>query len=151
MKALVFCVLLAAAAFPAGEPAGFKLWKASQLQAMQKQLASKMNASKVATESLGAYGNHTFMLAHRQGNGEAELHERQNDIFVIESGAANLVVGGIVVNPKTTAPGEIRGPSIKGGENKPLLAGDIVHIPAGVPHQMLVPSQVTYFVVKIAK
>ncbi|MCL5742487.1 MAG: hypothetical protein M1541_00975, partial [Acidobacteria bacterium] len=142
MRSIALVILLAVAAFPAGEPAGFKLWKASQLQAMQKQLASRMDAGKVASESLGSYGNHLFMLAHRQGNGEAELHEKQDDIFVIESGAGTLVVGGTVVSPKTTAPGEIRGPSIKGGENKPLVAGDIVHIPAGVPHQMLVPAQV---------
>lgn len=151
MRTIALVILLAVAAFPAGDPAGLKLWKASQLRAMQKQLASRLNAGKAATESLGTYGNHLFMLAHRQGNGEAELHEQQNDIFVIESGAATLVVGGTVVEPKTTAPGEIRGASIKGGENKPLVAGDIIHIPAGVPHQMLVPSQVTYFVVKISK
>lgn len=151
MRIIALFVLLAAAAFPAGDPAGFKLWKASRLQAMQKQLASRMDAGKVATESLGVHGNHQFMLAHREGNGEAELHEKQNDLFIIEGGAGTLVVGGTVVSPKTTAPNEIRGPSIKGGENHPVTAGDILHIPAGVPHQMLVPNQITYFVVKIAK
>jgi mannose-6-phosphate isomerase-like protein (cupin superfamily) len=71
--------------------------------------------------------------------------------MVVESGEATLVVGGTVVNPKTTAPHEIRGPSIKGGEKKSLAAGDVVHIPVKVPHQMLVESgkQITYFVVKI--
>jgi mannose-6-phosphate isomerase-like protein (cupin superfamily) len=71
--------------------------------------------------------------------------------MVIESGEATLVVGGTMVNPKTTAPHEIRGPSIKGGEKKLLAAGDVVRIPVKVPHQMLVESgkQVTYFVLKI--
>jgi mannose-6-phosphate isomerase-like protein (cupin superfamily) len=56
-----------------------------------------------------------------------------------------------VVNPKTTAPHEIRGPSVRGGEKRALAAGDIVHIPAKVPHQMLVENgkEITYFVVKI--
>ena len=64
---------------------------------------------------------------------------------------ATLVVGGKVVDPRTTAPHEIRGPSIRGGEKLKLAAGDVVHIPIKTAHQMLVESgkQITYFVVKI--
>jgi len=56
-----------------------------------------------------------------------------------------------VVSPKTTEPNEVRGPSIKGGERKPLAAGDVVHIPAKIPHQLLVPAgkEFTYFVMKV--
>ncbi len=151
MKPLVIALLAAAAALPAGSIAGFDLWKKSELQGFEKKLGPKINAQKLATEQLGSYGNHSFMVAHRQGNGEAELHETQNDIFVVESGEGTLVVGGTVVDPKTTAPHEIRGPSIKGGERKAVAAGDILHIPAKAPHQMLVENgkQITYFVVKI--
>jgi mannose-6-phosphate isomerase-like protein (cupin superfamily) len=152
MRAFAIAILTAAAALPAGpDPAGFELWKSSELQAFQQKLSPKINAQKVATQPLGSYGNHSFLMAHREGSGEAELHETQNDVMVIESGEATLVVGGTVVDPKTTAPHEIRGPSIKGGEQKSLVAGDVIHIPVKVPHQMLVESgkQVTYFVVKI--
>jgi mannose-6-phosphate isomerase-like protein (cupin superfamily) len=152
MRAFAIAILTAAAALPAGSgPAGFELWKSGDLQAFEQKLSPKMNAHKVATEPLGSYGNHNFLMAHREGSGEAELHETQADVMVIESGEATLVVGGTVVDPKTTAPHEIRGPSIKGGEKKSLAAGDVVHIPVKVPHQMLVASgkQVTYFVVKI--
>ena len=60
-------------------------------------------------------------------------------------------VGGTVVGGHTSAPDEIRGTSITGGEKKILGAGDAVHIPAKVPHQMLVANgkKVTYFVVKV--
>ena len=56
-----------------------------------------------------------------------------------------------MVDPRTTQPHEVRGPSIRGGEKKLLAAGDVVHIPAKIPHQMLLESgkQITYFVVKI--
>ena len=56
-----------------------------------------------------------------------------------------------MVDGKQTAAGEVRGPSIKGGESKKLGAGDVVHIPAKIPHQILVSNgkQFTYFVVKI--
>ena len=61
------------------------------------------------------------------------------------------MVGGTVADPKTTAPHEIRGSSINGGDRKTLGPGDVVHIQAGTPHQLLVDSgkQFTYFVVKI--
>jgi mannose-6-phosphate isomerase-like protein (cupin superfamily) len=152
MRAFAIAILTAAAALPAGsDPAGFELWKNGDLRAFEQKLSPKMNAQKVATQSLGSYGRDSFLVAHREGSGEAELHETKNDVMVIESGEATLVVGGTVVDPKTTAPHEIRGPSIKGGEKKLLAAGDVVHIPVKVPHQMLVESgkQVTYFVVKI--
>ena len=152
MRAFAIAILTAAAALPAGsDPAGFELWKSGDLQAFEQKLSPKMNAQKVATQPLGSYGNHNFLMAHREGSGEAELHETQADVMVVESGEATLVVGGTVVDPKTTAPHEIRGPSIKGGEKKSLAAGDVVHIPVKVPHQMLVESgkQITYFVVKI--
>jgi mannose-6-phosphate isomerase-like protein (cupin superfamily) len=152
MKAFAIAILTAAAALPAAsDPAGFELWKNGDLRAFEQKLSPKMNAQKVATQSMGSYGRDSFVMAHREGSGEAELHETKNDVMVIESGEATLVVGGTVVAPKTTAPHEIRGPSIKGGEKKLLAAGDVVHIPVNVPHQMLVESgkQVTYFVVKI--
>jgi mannose-6-phosphate isomerase-like protein (cupin superfamily) len=152
MRAFAIAILTAAAALPAGSgPAGFELWKSGALQAFEQKLSPKMNAQKVATQPLASYGDESFLMAHREGSGEAELHETKNDVMVIESGEATLVVGGTMVDPRTTAPHEIRGPSIKGGEKKLLAAGDVVRIPVKVSHQMLVESgkQVTYFVVKI--
>ena len=152
MRAFTIAILTAAAALPAGsDPAGFELWKNGDLRAFEQKLSPKISAQKIALQTLGSYGNHSFLIAHREGSGEAELHETQNDVMVVESGEATLVVGGTVVDAKTTAPHEIRGPSIKGGEKKSLAAGDVIHIPVKVPHQMLVESgkQITYFVVKI--
>ncbi len=150
MKTFVMA-LMVAAALPAGAPKGFEHWTSGELQGFEKKLSPKINAQKIATQPLGSYGNHNFLIAHREGNGEAELHETQNDVMVVESGEATLVVGGTVVNPRTTAPHEVRGPSIRGGEKVALAAGDVVHIPIKTAHQMLVESgkQITYFVVKI--
>jgi mannose-6-phosphate isomerase-like protein (cupin superfamily) len=151
MRTFAMMILMAAAALPAGAPKGFEHWKSGDLQAFEKKLSPKINAQKVSLQSLGSYGNHSFLVAHREGSGEAELHETQNDVMVIESGEATLVIGGTVVNPKTTAPHEIRGPSIQGGEKVPLVPGDVLHIPVKTAHQMLLDSgkQLTYFVVKI--
>ena len=149
MKLIAIAILVAAAALPAGDPAGFKVWKAAELKTIDQQLAGKLNPQKVATEAMGTFGNHLFMLAHREGNGEAELHEKVADVFVAQSGDATVIVGGSMVDGKTTAPGEVRGPSIKGGVSKKLAPGDVVHIPANTPHQLMVEKRFTYLVVKV--
>ncbi len=151
MKPIAIVLLTAAAALVAAVPSGFEMWKGGQLKAFEKSLAPKINAQKVATQQLGKFGNHLVMVAHREGNGEAELHETQADVFVAQSGEATLIVGGKMVGGKTTAPHEVRGPSIEGGDRRKLGPGDIVNIPSKIPHQVLVDAgkQFTYAIVKI--
>ena len=147
--AIALCVL---APLIAADPAGFALWSGKQLKGYEKALGAKVDPkTKIATEQLAKFGNHSAMVAHREGSGEAELHETQADLFVVQSGEATLVIGGTVVSPKTTAPNEVRGPSIQGGDKKKLGAGDMVHIPAKTAHQMMVENgkQFTYVIVKI--
>ena len=150
-KTMLAGLLLAAVPLVAADTPGFVVWPGAELKSYGRKLAPKMNEKKVATERLATFGNHLTMIAHREADGEAELHETQADVFVVQSGAATLVVGGELVDGKTTAPGEVRAPSIKGGERKTLGPGDIVHIPAKVPHQLVLAAgqEFTYFVVKV--
>jgi mannose-6-phosphate isomerase-like protein (cupin superfamily) len=153
MKPLAIALLLAGFAVSAGDPPGFYLWKAADLKAFSKSLAPKINDKKIATQPLGAFGNYSFMMAHREGNGEAEYHATQADILVVQSGVASIIIGGELVDGKTTAPNEMRASSIKGGEEKKLAAGDVVTIPPKVAHQMKMESgkEFTYFVVKVTQ
>ena len=130
-----------------------RIWKSSELGDRGKALAKKMDAQKVASEVVATDGNRTFMVAHREGSGLAEVHDKQADIMFISSGEITMVYGGTIVGGKTTAPGEIRGASITGGTEVKLGAGDILHIPAKVAHQMKLDAgkQVTYFVAKIVE
>ena len=149
--ALVAMVLMAVPLMAAPEKGVVSVWTAADLKAQGQKLAQKMNEQKVASERLANFGNHLTMIAHREADGTAEIHETQADVFFVHSGTATLVFGGEVPDAKTTAPGELRGPTIKGGERKPLGPGDVVHIPARIPHQLLVPAgkEFTYFVVKV--
>lgn len=150
-KWLSVLAVLVTLPLPAADPPGFVHWTAAELKAYEKKLASKMNAQKLANERLSEFGNHYAMIAHREGDGIAEIHDRDADLFVVTSGEAVLVVGGAVPGARTESPGELRGPSIEGGVKKKLGAGDIVHIPSKTPHQLLVSlgKQFTYFVVKM--
>ena len=104
-----------------------------------------------ASETLKEYPGHATMLSFRSRDGEAELHEKFADIFHVLAGKATLVTGGTILRARTIAPGETRGDRIEGGSRQELRAGDLAHVPAGLPHQMLVAGEGTFtaFVVKI--
>ncbi len=146
--------LFAAWASPAGDPPGFYMWKSNELKMLTKTMSPKVDPkTKVSTQQLGANGNYSFLVAHREGSGEAEYHATQADIMVIETGEGTLVYGGNMVDAKTTQPNEMRAPSITGGMEKKVMPGDVVTIPAKTPHQMKVDpgKEITYFVVKVTQ
>jgi len=104
-----------------------------------------------ASETLKEYPQHVAMLSFRGRSGEAEIHERFADLFIVLSGVATLVSGGTVVGARVVAPGETRGASIAGGTQQNLRPGDVAHVPAGTPHQMLLQGEdtVTCLVMKV--
>jgi mannose-6-phosphate isomerase-like protein (cupin superfamily) len=104
-----------------------------------------------ASETLKEYPQHYAMLSFRSRDGEAELHENFADVFYVIDGRATLVTGGTVAGAHRIGPGEMRGSSVEGGVRQELRAGDVAHVPAGVPHQMLVAGEktVTCLVMKV--
>jgi mannose-6-phosphate isomerase-like protein (cupin superfamily) len=114
-----------------------------------KQLARA--GSGEASETLREYPQHRIMLSFRSRNGEVEVHEKFADLFLVLSGAAILVTGGTVVGARLVAPGETRGDSIEGGRKQELRQGEVIHVPAGTPHQFHVSSEktITCLVLKI--
>jgi mannose-6-phosphate isomerase-like protein (cupin superfamily) len=148
VTAVAFTALVAQAA-----PGQVRVWKAAELTDRGNVLAQKLDAQKVASEVVATDGNRTFMVAHREGSGQAELHDKQADVMMISVGEVTMVYGGTIVDGKTTAPGETRGASIRGGTEVKLGPGDVLHIPARVAHQMkLEPGKkVTYFVTKVVQ
>ena len=152
MNFVLSTVAMAAMVAQSGAPV-VRIWKSGDLDTRGAALAKKMDAQKVASEVVATDGNRTFMVAHREGSGLAEIHDTQADIMVISKGEITMVYGGTIVDGKNTGPGETRGPAIKGGTEVKLGPGDILHIPAKVAHQMkLEPGkQVTYFVTKVVQ
>ena len=150
-KLAVAALVAAGVATPAGDPAGFRLWKSTELKMLSKGLRPKMNERKLSSERYtGSFGNLAFSVSHREAPGEAEVHQTQTDIFVVQTGEATLTYGGTLVDAKSTGPNELRGPSISGGMETKLVPGDIVTIPAKMPHQLRVDAgkEFTYFVAK---
>ena len=141
LKLILTVLLFAGFAAPAGGPEGFGLWKAADLKAF------------TASKQLMSAGNYSFAVSHRDGSGGVECHLTQADIFVVESGEASLTVGGALVDGKNRSATEMTGTAISGGTETKLGAGDIVTIPAKMPHQMKLDpgKEITYFVVKVTQ
>jgi mannose-6-phosphate isomerase-like protein (cupin superfamily) len=94
--------------------------------------------------------NYGIITGHRDKPGQSELHERDTDVFYVVDGSAIFVTGGKMLEGKSTGPSEIRGSGIDGGDTRQLNKGDVIIIPAGVPHWFKdVKSTFLYFVVKI--
>jgi quercetin dioxygenase-like cupin family protein len=49
-----------------------------------------------------------------------------------------------VVDAKTDSQGETKGSSIQNGKSVTIAKGDVVHIPAGVPHQLILAPGSVY-------
>src|SRR4051812_15176012 len=124
MRYTILATFLGSLMLQSGTTPAVQVWTAADIQSRGRALAQKLDANKVATDNMGTVGNRSFLIAHREGSGLAEVHDTQADVIVISSGEVTMVYGGSVVEGKTTAPGETRGTAIQGGTEKVLGPGD---------------------------
>lgn len=94
----------------------------------------------------------TVLMVTRNSRGEVEIHDKETDTFHVLEGSATFVTGGNMVGGRVTGPGQRRGKDMTGGETYHLSKGDVIVIPAGMPHWFKeVPQSITYYVVKVIK
>lgn len=155
MKRVLFAaftlILVPSMALAQAKPAEYH--SASELKQAFTKLAADAKAKNSGSTGTdwGAYSNHALKLSYRRANGQAEVHVHLTDIMVITGGSATIITGGNVVEPKNDNPNEIKGKSIEGGTHQVLKEGDIIHIPAGTPHQLILDQGTDFqaFVVKV--
>jgi hypothetical protein len=112
---------------------------------------AKTNPTGLAIGRLEDYGNDYTLLVVRTRTGDAERHQFFADQIVIKEGTITLITGGTMQGEHpNSGPGETLGSGIASGKEVLLHAGDIVHIPAGVPHWVKVApgTTTTYLVFK---
>jgi mannose-6-phosphate isomerase-like protein (cupin superfamily) len=94
--------------------------------------------------------NLSVTVANRTAPGMVEVHDKETDTFYVLDGSATIVTGGTMIGGTDTGPGQHRGTDITGGQAQALTKGDVMVIPAGVPHWFKeVPSSIDYYVVKV--
>ena len=136
-RVIVF-LFLAVTAAAAADPPGYVVWP--------KGLPPEGSPQKIQFE------HHIWSLAHREKSGVVESHGTRTIVMIVQSGEATLVVGNDIVDAKNTSPTEVRGSSIRNGIERKVSAGDVINMPAGLPHQFLLEpgKQITYIDVVVS-
>ena len=117
-----------------------------------KALLEKARAgSGSAGITLGHFAGHYTMLTARTASGGAELHGHWSDFLIVVDGEGTEMTGGTIVDRKDGPNGEVKGKTLEGATPHVLHKGDIMHIPAGTPHQAIeAPGQtITIYVIKV--
>jgi mannose-6-phosphate isomerase-like protein (cupin superfamily) len=116
-------------------------------------LSDSLPPGLIRSVQIGRFPGLANALNTRDTSGVHERHEDFTDIFVIQKGSARLLYGGTAEGEKLTSPGEWRGGTIRGGTQSEVRPGDIVVIPAGIPHQFVLNAgeRVAYLSFKVAR
>ncbi|MFY9937096.1 MAG: hypothetical protein WAK33_09505 [Silvibacterium sp.] len=131
---------VAALAIPSFAQTGGKaqVFSGKDISAQLATLGQTSKASGSSGATLGDYTSHAIKLSVRTASGGAEIHAHYDDIFVVTEGKATLITGGTVMNAQTGNDGETKGSSLQDGQSQTITKNDIVHIPAGTPHQLII-------------
>ena len=91
-----------------------------------------------------------YVFVHRNENSRPEVHARWDDLVIVQSGTGAIEMGDSLVGSQYRAMGERIGGRIHRSYKVVLHAGDIVRIPAVVPHAFIVSGTepLDYLVIK---
>jgi len=128
----------------AQSPGKAETFSSAQLRDQFSQLTQRAKANGSSGITLGDYGTHALMLSERSTSGGAEIHAHFDDVMLVMDGNATLITGGDVIDGHTRSNGETSGSGIRNGAAQSISAGDLVHIPAGTPHQLLIAPGAKY-------
>jgi mannose-6-phosphate isomerase-like protein (cupin superfamily) len=176
MKAILSLLVLLLALFSAGPGVAAPQQAASGTKPLpatyvtSEDIQANLNAAPSAATNpqpnvrvvdAGGY-NVAVGVIHRPQTpaGGAAVHFKVSEIYHVTEGAGTLVTGGTMLNAKTRPPDAISvrledgpgasGTGIQGGESRRIKAGDVVVIPAGVPHWFsAIEGSITYVVMRV--
>ncbi|HEY2471895.1 MAG TPA: hypothetical protein VGI45_29185 [Terracidiphilus sp.] len=96
-----------------------------------------------ATETIREFPTYSLMLMVLLRSGDAVMHAEYSEILTVLDGHATLVTGGTMERARQVESGEIRGTAISGGASREVRIGDVIHLSAGTPHQLLIAGDKT--------
>jgi quercetin dioxygenase-like cupin family protein len=151
LRVIAIAMLAATAVAQTPARSTFALWRVDELDQRNQGLSTRIGPDHSARETLAEYDDHRFRFIRRDADGFPEQHNQIVDVVYVQSGEGTLQLGGKVIGLKASSgPGEFVGASLEGGERHAIAAGDVMHIPAGIPHAFLVPKgkHITYVLLK---
>jgi mannose-6-phosphate isomerase-like protein (cupin superfamily) len=121
-----------------------EVFSSAQLKSQLMQLAEQAKSKGSSGAKLGDYGSHSIMLSERTATGGAEVHAHFDDVMLVIEGKATLITGGDLIDAHAGPNGESGGSGIRNGTTRSVAEGDLIHIPAGTPHQLLIAPGTPY-------
>jgi hypothetical protein len=106
---------------------------AAQVNAVAEELAS----TKKLTHQFFAEKTYNMEVRRLVGPQPILRHATKSDFMVIRDGEGTFMTGGELVNPQPGGggdPGDMHADSTRGGVSRVLKPGDVMFVPAGVPH-----------------
>jgi mannose-6-phosphate isomerase-like protein (cupin superfamily) len=79
-----------------------------------------------------------YVLVRRSASSEPEVHARWDDLVIVRSGTGAIEMGDSLVGSTYRAPGERAGGKFTKSYRTVVHAGDLMRIPAAVPHAFIV-------------
>lgn len=134
-RLLASAILLAtpAAAQTAPDPTAFAT--PADVQALVERIGAGMKPGQLfAMAPLVRAGISVASVEVWKGPGRPAVHPADAEYAIVVAGSGTLLAGGTLADPEVTNPGLTQGSRIIGGTSRPLKTGDIIMVPAGVPH-----------------
>jgi len=116
-----------------------------------KTIAQEMAASKETTHRFFGEKGYNMEVRRLVGPQPILRHATKSDFMVIQDGEGIFISGGELVDGKAQGAdqGDMRGVSIRGGVSRVLKTGDVMFVPAGVPHGFVeTKDHVTFVMVR---
>ena len=159
---IMAALLVASSLFAADKKSTATYVTRDDIQAMLKRAPENtVSDQQIRVVDVGK-GNVAIGVVHRPGKGNqgAIEHDQVTEVYQILEGSGTLVTGGRMTDPQRRKPDDptvrdLVGPSISGaalenGESRRVGPGDLIVIPAGIPHWFSsVDGTIRYVVVRV--
>ena len=104
---------------------------------VDKAKADRKGNAPLVAEPILLMAPYRAQLEYRPATAPAALHEKDGELMVVLQGAGNIVTGGKLVDEKRVNANNLSGASIAGGHSQAVAVGDMLIVPANVPHQVI--------------
>jgi mannose-6-phosphate isomerase-like protein (cupin superfamily) len=129
------------------------IFKRAPENGVTDQQLRSVNVGKVNVAVAGVYRS-------AKANNTSIEHDQVTEVYTIIEGSGTMVTGGKMANPERLKPEEatvkvlvgpsMRGGALEGGESRKVGPGDMIIVPAGVPHWFSsIDGAIRYSVVRV--
>jgi mannose-6-phosphate isomerase-like protein (cupin superfamily) len=136
MRILIGAITIAFGTLPAPAQEPDKGFAASaEVKAQTQALLAEMKPDQgFAWRPLVRDGKRVAAIEIWKRPGRPAVHPAEAEYAIVLEGRGTLVSGGTLAEPATRNPGLVEGTRIEGGQRRDLAPGDVILVPAGVPH-----------------